>query len=99
MTAIDNQAGKALFLRENFSKNNTVVRAIEEGHELLLHGSCIAKNIKGKLSICNAGYATATTKARLNGCLEAFGHHTIYQKAAQWFFTDGQPWCGEWKTM
>lgn len=66
-----------------------------DGNTLFLHGNAIARfNSDGNLEITNAGWATKTTKERLN----ALPGVSIYQKAGQWYL-NGEPWNGEWTVI
>jgi hypothetical protein len=59
---------------------------------IYLHGNHIARNAgEGHVAITNSGWATLTTKDRLN----AIDNVRIYQKNYQWFLND-KPWDGSW---
>lgn len=89
------------------SGNTTVTTDQQGNTHLILHGHTIATLshgndfiIKGnleplqrvvKLSITNAGYFTAVTKARLN----ALQGVNIVQKNGVWYL-NGKEWSGEW---
>lgn len=48
-------------------RTKTVGNSHTDGSVLLLHGNAIAKRENGKLYIRTAGWATVTTRERLNG--------------------------------
>lgn len=76
---------------EMYKNTNTKVFYDSAGTWLELHGSRIAHRDENGLEITNAGWATATTKERLNA-IE--GVH-IQQKAGVWYL-NGREWDGEW---
>jgi len=80
----------------NFKRDNTeVIRFDDERRtELRLHGNLIAVMDKTGLNISNAGWATVTTKERLNG----FSQVGIYQTDYIWYL-NGEEWGGEWVNM
>ena len=59
--------------------------------EMRLHGNLIARTVNGTLFIDNCGWATNTTKERLNG-LEGV---SIHQKDWQWYL-NGRAWGGSY---
>ena len=81
---------------ERFSKQNMLVEVDEIGDVLLkLHGNTIAKrSLDGVLSITNAGWATNTTKERLNG----IDGVSIYQQNWDWYL-NGEKWDGSWRVI
>lgn len=96
MRKITQEAIEAFYNNTSFNKDNTEVKAYNNGiHKgevyLFLHGNIIAKKHKGILSITNSGWQTNTTKERLNGLPNV----NIYQRAGQWYL-NGSPWNGEW---
>jgi len=59
---------------------------------IYLHGNHIARNAgEGHVAITNAGWATLTSKDRLN----AIPNVSIYQKRGQWYLNNKE-WSGEW---
>lgn len=62
-----------------------------DGNAIWLHGNKIAEKRDGALYITNAGWASNTTKERLNGLPDV----TINQKAGVWYL-NGKEWDGEW---
>lgn len=62
-----------------------------DGTTMTLHGNEIAKKEGNEVWITNAGWATKTTKERLNGIPGV----SIQQKAGTWYL-NGKPWDGEW---
>ena len=85
--------------RETFKKSNMEVEKCYNAFtgsvnefRLKLHGNTIAVLDEfNMLSITNAGWASNTTKERLNG-LPNVG---IYQKRGRWYL-NGNEWNGEW---
>lgn len=65
-----------------------------DGNALFLHGNKIAERRGGALWVTNAGWATSTTKERLNGLPRV----RVQQKQGQWYL-NGAPWDGEWKEV
>lgn len=89
-TKISKEAASAFENNKKFSRGNTrVYKNPVGGMDMYLHGNLIASTRKGKLSIQNSGFATQTTKARLNALS---GVH-IVQKNFQWFL-NGKKWDG-----
>ena len=78
-----------------FKRDNTKVTIEVDGAVCLhLHGHLIAKRYsdgKKETEITNAGWATNTTKERLNG-LDGV---SIYQKKGIWYLNDKE-WNGDW---
>ena len=78
--------------RTPFKKSNMEVDQYYGQFRLKLHGNTIAVLDEfNMLSISNAGWASNTTKERLNG-LPIVG---IHQKKGQWYL-NGNEWNGEW---
>ena len=59
-----------------------------------LHGNLIAIRVGNTLNLRDAGYRTATTKSRLNAIATVYGLPHLYQKAFDWYWTDGQDFTG-----
>lgn len=92
MRKIIEQAVAAFDDAEPFKSGNTQVEVLPNVTILKLHGNEIAyqyNDPKRTLSITNAGWATKTTKERLNGL---DGVH-IYQKKGVWYL-NGAEWDG-----
>jgi len=91
MRKITSEAVNAFIERKPFRKSNMAV-TIEEGITYLkLHNNKIAALLAdGRMWISNAGWATNTTKERLNGLPGV----RVNQKNFQWFI-NGIPWTGE----
>ncbi len=91
MRKITAQAVEAFIERKEFKKSNMAV-SIENGITYLkLHNNKIAALLSdGRMWISNAGWATNTTKERLNGLPGV----RVNQKNYQWFI-NGIPWTGE----
>ena len=78
-----------------FNKGNMSVEVDGEFTKLKLHGNTIATIDKlGVLSISNAGWASNTTKERLNGLPNV----NIQQKNWNWYL-NGNEWDGTWKRV
>jgi len=89
---ITKESVSAFLDRKPFKKSNMAVVNDYGTFKLKLHGNTIAVlDELGILSISNAGWASNTTKERLNG-LPNVG---IYQKNFQWYL-NGNEWNGEW---
>ena len=78
--------------REPFKKSNMQVDQCYGQYRLKLHGNTIAVLDEfNMLSISNAGWASNTTRERLNG----LPHVRIHQRKFQWYL-NGNEWNGEW---
>jgi hypothetical protein len=95
MRKITKEAVSAFLERKPFRKSNMSVEEIGGEWRLKLHGNSIA-NIDeiGVLSISNAGWASNTTKERLNGIPGV----RIHQKNWTWYL-NGVEWDGTWKRI
>jgi hypothetical protein len=95
MRKITKEAVSAFLERKPFRKSNMSVEEIGGEWRLKLHGNSIA-NIDeiGVLSISNAGWASNTTKERLNGIPGV----RIHQKNWTWYL-NGVEWDGNWKRI
>ena len=92
MRKITREAVDKFLSKTPFSKSNMEVDQAFGTYRLKLHGNTIAVLDEfNMLSISNAGWASNTTKERLNG-LPNVG---IYQKNWQWYL-NGNEWNGEW---
>ncbi len=91
MRKITQESVNAFMASKPFKKGNMKV-TIEEGITYLkLHNNKIAAMLAdGRFWISNAGWATNTTKERLNGLPGV----RVNQKNYQWFI-NGIPWTGE----
>lgn len=95
MRKIEQQMNSAIRYKQNFTKDNTMVRydKAENMSSVYLHGHRIADydHSKGKAWISSCGWETVTTKSRLNAFLDevAFGV-SVFQKNWQWFLTDNR---------
>jgi len=67
MRKITRESVSAFEAGRTFSKGNMTVNERIGGMELLLHDNIIAKSSPEGVFISNAGWATNTTKERLNG--------------------------------
>jgi hypothetical protein len=95
MRKITKEAVEKFLSKETFRKSNMSVEAGFEVWMLKLHGNTIATiDELGVLSISNAGWASNTTKERLNGIP---GVH-IKQKNWTWYL-NGEQWDGRWKRI
>ena len=83
---ISRDAARALMSYKDFKRSNTRVTVDPSGAAYLqLFGNCIAcHEADGTLKITAAGYATVTTKCRLN----ALPHVSIYQRDFVWYLND-----------
>jgi hypothetical protein len=82
------KAAALFFCRKTGTVGNTKVINHGEVTELRLHGNLIAEHVNesGQVYISNAGWATPTTKARLNAVLEYLGQTGIYQAQNIWYW-------------
>jgi hypothetical protein len=95
MRKITKEAVSAFLERRTFRKSNMSVEAGFERWVLKLHGNTIATiDELGVLSISNAGWASNTTKERLNGIPGV----RIHQKNWTWYL-NGEVWDGNWKRI
>jgi hypothetical protein len=95
MRKITSEAVDKFLSRKPFRKSNMSVEEIGGQYKLKLHGNTIATiDELGVLSISNAGWASNTTKERLNGIP---GVH-IKQKNWTWYL-NGEQWDGRWKRI
>ena len=93
MRKITNEAVSAFLDRKPFKKSNMKVQLDFGGvWKLKLHGNTIATIDEiNMLSVSNAGWASNTTKERLNGLPNV----RVQQKNWNWFL-NGVEWNGEW---
>lgn len=76
-------------------KSKKVGNTYSNGNCLYLHGNQIASNTHGIIRIYDGGFASATTKERLNALLQLINSsgeyetviNGVYQKNYQWFFS------------
>jgi hypothetical protein len=92
MRKITKEAVNKFLSREPFRKSNMSVEESYGVYKLKLHGNTIATiDELGVLSVSNAGWASNTTKERLNGLPNV----RIHQKNWNWYL-NGNQWNGEW---
>ena len=92
MRKITKDAVNKFLSREPFRKSNMSVEESYGLYKLKLHGNTIATiDELGVLSVSNAGWASNTTKERLNGLPNV----RINQKNWTWYL-NGNEWSGEW---
>jgi hypothetical protein len=92
MRKITKEAVNKFLSRETFRKGNMSVEGGFEVWMLKLHGNTIATIDEfNMLSVSNAGWASNTTKERLNGLPNV----RIHQKNWTWYL-NGNEWSGEW---
>jgi hypothetical protein len=81
--------------KETFRKSTMSVEESSGVYKLKLHGNTIATiDELGVLSVSNAGWASNTTKERLNGIPGV----RVHQKNWNWFL-NGVEWDGSWKRI
>lgn len=86
------RAVHAFFRREAINLGNTVVDVDYFGNpRLFLFGNQIARIVDNVLEITNAGWASATTKERLNGLHGV----QITQRKGVWYL-NSKEWDGSW---
>ena len=95
MRKITKEAVDKFLSKTPFRKSNMSVEEIGGVYKLKLHGNTIATiDELGVLSVSNAGWATNTTKERLNGIPGV----RVHQKNWNWFL-NGVEWDGSWKRI
>jgi hypothetical protein len=95
MRKITKEAVDKFLSKETFRKSNMSVEESYGVYKLKLHGNTIATiDELGVLSVSNAGWASNTTKERLNGIPGV----RVHQKNWNWFL-NGQEWDGGWKRI
>jgi len=95
MRKITSEAVDKFLSKTPFRKSNMSVEEIGGVYKLKLHGNTIATiDELGVLSVSNAGWATNTTKERLNGIPGV----RVHQKNWNWFL-NGVEWDGSWKRI
>ena len=92
---ITNESVDKFLSRETFKKSNMEVEESYGVYKLKLHGNTIATiDELGVLSVSNAGWASNTTKERLNGIPGV----RVHQKNWNWYL-NGVEWDGSWKRI
>lgn len=94
MRIITQEATNAFHNAENYKKSNTEVKVLFGKVEMRLHGNLIAISENGELKISTAGWASNTTKERLNGITGVKVQH-IKKK----LHLNGEEWDGDWVTI
>ena len=95
MRKITKEAVSKFLSKETFRKSNMSVEESYGVYKLKLHGNTIATiDVLGVLSVSNAGWASNTTKERLNGIPGV----RVHQKNWNWYL-NGQEWDGGWKRI
>lgn len=95
MRKITKEAVSKFLNKETFSKSNMSVVKDGETFRLKLHGNTIATiDELGVLSVSNAGWASNTTKERLNGLPGV----RVHQRNWNWYL-NGVEWDGSWKRI
>jgi hypothetical protein len=92
MRKITSEAVDKFLSKTPFKKSNMQVEQVGSTFRLKLHNNTIAVLDEfNMLSVSNAGWASNTTKERLNG----LPHVHVKQKNWNWFL-NGVEWNGEW---
>lgn len=95
MRKITKESVNAFLMGKTFSKGNMSVVKDGETLRLKLHGNTIALiDELGVLSVSNAGWASNTTKERLNGIPGV----RVHQRNWTWYL-NGNEWDGGWKRI
>ena len=95
MRKITDEAVSAFLDRKPFKKSNMKVHLDYGVWKLKLHGNTIATiDALGVMSVSNAGWASNTTKERLNGLPNV----RINQKNWNWYL-NGNEWDGTWRRI
>lgn len=90
-TKISSDAASAFLNHEEFKRSNTTVKVTPEYTAMYLHGNCIAQidNESLIIKMRDCGWATKTTKERLNAILDRVFHGvSIVQRNYEWFFIE-----------
>ena len=91
MRQITRDACEAFYDQKKFKRSNTRVQPCGDDSLMWLHDTIIAQYDHGadKLYIQHAGWTSVTTKERLNGVLNYYGHpHYIKQHDFMWYVVD-----------
>jgi hypothetical protein len=92
---ITQESVSAFLAGRKFNKGNMSVVVEGETFRLKLHGNTIAIiDELGVMSVSNAGWASNTTKERLNGLPDV----RVNQKNWSWYL-NGQEWDGGWRRI
>ena len=95
MRKITSEAVDKFLSKTPFRKSNMSVEEIGGVYKLKLHGNTIATiDELGVLSVSNAGWASNTTKERLNGIPGV----RVHQRNWNWYL-NGVEWDGSWKRI
>lgn len=95
MRKITKESVNAFLMGKTFNKGNMSVVKDGETFRLKLHGNTIAIiDELGVMSVSNAGWASNTTKERLNGLPNV----RVHQKNWTWYLNDNE-WGGEWRRI
>ena len=95
MRKITKESVQAFMDRKKFNKGNMSVEVDTDVTKLKLHGNTIATiDALGVLSVSNAGWASNTTKERLNGLPNVH----VQQKNWNWYL-NGNEWNGTWRRI
>jgi hypothetical protein len=95
MRKITKESVNAFLTGKTFNKSNMSVVKDGETFRLKLHGNTIAViDELGVLSVSNAGWASNTTKERLNGLPGV----RVHQRNWNWYL-NGTEWDGAWKRI
>ena len=95
MRKITKEAVSKFLSKNSFAKGNMKVEESSGVWKLKLHGNTIATiDELGVLSVSNAGWASNTTKERLNGLPGV----SVNQKNWNWYL-NGTEWDGSWKRI
>ena len=92
---ITQESVSAFLAGRKFNKGNMSVEVDMGYTKLKLHGNTIATiDALGVMSVSNAGWASNTTKERLNGLPNVH----VNQKNWTWYL-NGNEWDGQWKRI
>lgn len=95
MRKITDESVSAFLSGRKFNKGNMSVEVSGEFTKLKLHGNTIATiDQLGVLSVSNAGWASNTTKERLNGIPGV----SVQQRNWNWYL-NGNEWDGTWRRI
>ena len=95
MKKITKESVSKFLSKASFAKGNMKVEESYGVWKLKLHGNTIATiDTLGVMSVSNAGWATNTTKERLNGLPGV----RVHQRNWNWYL-NGVEWDGSWKRI
>ena len=92
MRVIEKKMIEAIRNRKDFSLDNTVVKHGEATSVVFLHKHPIAIFLwaDNTVAVSNCGWASVTTKSRLNAILRSFANTGVHQHKRVWYMGDNE---------